>query len=309
MKLSLIIPCYNDAARLKRTLASVLSECEDTQIIVVDNNSTKEHDELADLKEKYSNLVEFYETVPGDQGTGYARNMGLSKIRGEWTMFADSDDYFYEGWFKKVSQYFESEYDIVYFSLGSETELNKEPPSRHIQYERLIKTYLQKRERSELIIRCNWVLSQSRLLRSRLIFENNLHFENVRFSDDVMFNVKAGYYANKIYVDESTIYCLVERGDSVTKNVSYEAKKAHLCEFCKQNLFLRQNLNRKDYNYISVRQGAYKRFKNTVKDRDFATIVSVFLLYRQYKVPLAANILRIMYCKIRNMFALQNLLQ
>lgn len=91
-RLTLIIPVYNRATVVERTLASVEAQtARDFDIILVDNNST---DDTAAVLRRWSestsrNVMVLNETR---KGAASARRCGASAAVTEWLMFFDSDD-------------------------------------------------------------------------------------------------------------------------------------------------------------------------------------------------------------------------
>lgn len=87
---SVIIPVYNDAARLTLCLAALAEQTYPRsrfEIIVIDNGS----DEPLAVKaavEPYDNVILAYEATPGSYA---ARNLGISLARGEAIAFTDAD--------------------------------------------------------------------------------------------------------------------------------------------------------------------------------------------------------------------------
>ena len=87
-RFSLIIPTYNRAALLERTLQSVFAQTfEDFETIVVDDGSA---DETHALLERCGDRVTALRQT--NRGPGSARNLGLKHARGEYVVFLDSDD-------------------------------------------------------------------------------------------------------------------------------------------------------------------------------------------------------------------------
>jgi len=85
---SVIIPTFNRAALVARTLDSVLGQTmADLEVIVVDDGST---DSTADVIGKYGGKVKFLQQK--NRGPGAARNVGLRAAVGEFAAFLDSDD-------------------------------------------------------------------------------------------------------------------------------------------------------------------------------------------------------------------------
>lgn len=91
MKLSIIIPAFNEARLIEQTLQSVATSVAanatrsfTSEVIVVDNNST---DNTAELARQAGALVVF---EPINQ-IGRARNTGAAQATGEWLLFLDAD--------------------------------------------------------------------------------------------------------------------------------------------------------------------------------------------------------------------------
>ncbi len=288
MKLSIIIPHYNDPKRLKRCLDSILSECKDTQIIVVDDRSTSEIEQYNQIVADYSRKVEFYTNTSSFKGCAGARTEALKHVTGEWLLFADSDDYLLTGWFDIVREWLESESDLILFSPTSRYEETGKESNRHILYANLISNVKKGFKGAELLAKYNYWLPLSKLIRYSVITENNITFEHVRYSDDVLFSIKVSFFAKSTAFDERQIYCITDRENSITKDLSEEAYFSHLEEFCKQSSFLDTHLSKKEWKYISVRQGALGRL-NKGKKYGIGNYMKYRKLYRKYNIPLWAN--------------------
>lgn len=90
MKLSIIVPVYNDELNIERAINSLLFQTEKVKIIVVDDGSTDKTKEIVNaLIEKNSN-IEYY--CKDNSGIADARNYGISKVDTEYFGFLDSDD-------------------------------------------------------------------------------------------------------------------------------------------------------------------------------------------------------------------------
>lgn len=92
--LSIVIPVYNRASIVERTLDSVAAQsCRDFKLVLVDNNST---DETADVLKRWSVLdgsgIETEILTEKCQGAASARDRGLGEVNTPWVMFFDSDD-------------------------------------------------------------------------------------------------------------------------------------------------------------------------------------------------------------------------
>ena len=90
-KISIIMPVYNGAKYLEKSLESVSRQTfKDLEVICVDDGSTDNSLEVLDeLKAKY----DFIKVISQEnQGSGKARNTGLQNAGGEYIAFLDADD-------------------------------------------------------------------------------------------------------------------------------------------------------------------------------------------------------------------------
>ena len=87
-KVSVIIPAYNASEYLSQTLESVLVQTySDFEIILVDDGSTDETDQVIAKYSSHLNLIQ-----QENKGLSAARNAGLNMAIGEYLVFLDADD-------------------------------------------------------------------------------------------------------------------------------------------------------------------------------------------------------------------------
>jgi glycosyltransferase involved in cell wall biosynthesis len=85
---SVVIPAYNEASRIDRSIQSVLGQTHPVdEIIVVDDGST---DGTAEVVAKYAGRVTCISQA--NQGQSATRNTGIRAARHEWVAFLDADD-------------------------------------------------------------------------------------------------------------------------------------------------------------------------------------------------------------------------
>jgi len=93
-RLSIVIPAYNEAARIEGTLERVLwcvQKCAwDAEVLVVDDGST---DRTVEIVQQWAARNERLHLVknPGNRGKGYSVRNGLLQAAGEIVMFTDAD--------------------------------------------------------------------------------------------------------------------------------------------------------------------------------------------------------------------------
>lgn len=116
MRLSVIIPAYNEEKRLPKTLAAVnqylLKQSYDYEILVVNDGSKDKTVEVAEvLASKIKNLK-----VTGyakNQGKGYAVRFGMLEAKGDCRLFTDADNSTSIDQIEKMWSWFEKGFDVV----------------------------------------------------------------------------------------------------------------------------------------------------------------------------------------------------
>jgi len=90
--LTAVIPCYNSAAYMSRAIDSLLSGGEEMEIIIVNDGSTDNTQEIAeDYQRKYPDIIRVISQENG--GHGEAVNTGLYNATGLYFKVVDSDDW------------------------------------------------------------------------------------------------------------------------------------------------------------------------------------------------------------------------
>ena len=214
---SIVIPHKNTASLLERLLDSipwVLSP----QVIVVDNNSSDEELQQVEMLRQRFDFLLCHST---GCGAGDARNVGLQRATGQWVLFADSDDYFMPEASNLISAHADDSADIVFFDVVSAYSETLEPAYRDRSVKLLFQRYHREHDNPD-VFRCLYTNPWGKMIRRRLITENHLVFEDIVSGNDVYFSVTAGLAARSVVVDERELYCVTVRQQSVTSTVDKE---------------------------------------------------------------------------------------
>jgi len=114
---SIIVPAYNASLYLDRCLSSILNQSidkNDMEIILVDDGSIDDTWKLCcRYANEYHNISAF---TKNNGGVSSARNYGMSKARGRYLMFVDSDDTLHIETVRSVTTFmseYENEVDLV----------------------------------------------------------------------------------------------------------------------------------------------------------------------------------------------------
>ena len=238
--LSIIIPHYNSVNSLIALLNSI-PEQEDIQVIVVDDKSNKCAEEYNALKNKYRH-VKFLHNNSDTKGAGVCRNIGLQNAQGKWLLFADADDFFVDGFYDRVTVFFDTQNDIVFFSPTSKDNLTGEESDRHLQYKERIQNYIENAgEESVLYLRYTFYVPWSKMFRHAFIKDNNIFFDETIASNDVMFSTKSGHYMQTFQVSDETIYCVTKGIGTLTKTISENVFDARVAVYVDYGKFLQKN--------------------------------------------------------------------
>ncbi|OOE43960.1 glycosyltransferase family 2 protein [Salinivibrio kushneri] len=209
IKLSVIIPYHNNKKQLLRLLESIPKKY-GLEIIVVDDNS---FEPLTLNDENYDVTILKNE---GKRWAGAARNKGLKYANGKYVIFADSDDFFTNGAFDILESCLSDDYDVFFFNPTSVKD-NGEKSGRHLLYSDLVKQYILYGNRDILY---KYHAPWSKVFKKSYLIDNDIFFDEVVASNDIVFSVKASLLANSFSVLDKCIYCIVESKDSLTKNRS-----------------------------------------------------------------------------------------
>lgn len=125
IKFSVVIPVYNSSNYLKKCLESLVNQTfNDIEIICINDGSTDDSKNIIEKYKKKYNNIKLYNIT--NHGQSYARNYGLSKAKGKYISFIDSDDYVDENMFNKLNEFLnDNNYDIVMFDYTTVTTDNK----------------------------------------------------------------------------------------------------------------------------------------------------------------------------------------
>lgn len=107
--LSVVIPVYNSEETISRCLKSVLEQTyKDLEIIIIDDGSTdKSFEKCRGFSDERITILK-----TDNGGVSRARNIGISKAKGEYITFLDSDDWIDKNAYEKMMACFDKNIDI-----------------------------------------------------------------------------------------------------------------------------------------------------------------------------------------------------
>ena len=210
---SIIIPHKEIPDLLMRCLKSI-PVSEDIQVIVVDDNSTGADTYLDKYPELSRPYLEFVRTTKGG-GAGYARNVGLDRAKGKWLLFADADDFYVDDMYDIITTYAESDADVIYFqkqAVYSDDINRKSPRSGYI--DKIMDIYLKTGD--ELPVRTRYNVPWGKMIKKSLVENHHIRFEEIKYSNDILFSVHVGCLAKKIEAIDTVLYVVTSHEGSAT---------------------------------------------------------------------------------------------
>lgn len=186
MEISIIIPVYNAASYLKRTMESLIKiSIKEVEFICVDDGSTDQSPAI--LNEYASRDERFIMIGQEHQGVSAARNRGLAVAEGTYVMFMDADDCFVVENMNRIRQYLDEGIDIFLFPYIMCTEGKEEmcllpTVAQCKNMEELKRAAVESKE-----INSVW----AKVYRRKVITEHKLFFrQGIKMGEDLIFNLQ-----------------------------------------------------------------------------------------------------------------------
>lgn len=211
MKYSVIIPVYNVEKYINRCVKSILSQrYNNLEILLIDNGSTDRSGSICDIyANEYANIFVYHIE---NHGVGSARNFGLSKARGEFIYFVDSDDYLVGNLFAEFEDKLTPDLDLLVFSYYNSFEqemIEKNRTKKILPYNGSYDKYDFSKIFKDLFLSDMLYTVWNKFYRREFLLENNLSFEQYELGEDVRFNLDIYRNVNKVYLSQDSYYVYV----------------------------------------------------------------------------------------------------
>ena len=208
VKLSIIIPVYNVENYISQCLDSILNQTfKDFEIICVNDGST---DNSLNALLKYKNKDERITIIDKkNEGSGIARNTGLTIAKGDYVYFVDGDDWIEDNSLGKiVSKADELNTDILIF--GGLSYYNGKGKKGCYSADKLPKKYLNKVFSSEDIKKDIFKFPSTawtKLYKRDFLLINNIKFQDIKIGQDQLPFFHSMIKAQRIALLPENIYC------------------------------------------------------------------------------------------------------
>lgn len=239
IKISVIMPVYNVARYLRRSIDSVLKQTfKGFELILVDDGST---DASPSILDEYKENPRVNVIHKKNSGSGLSRNAGLDVAKGQYVYFMDPDDWLEGEMLRDNYELIRKENpDILLF--GSYDHFENRVTSQNLDNE-----FLQSKnsflERFPQLFKKNVMYTVwNKIYKKSFLLNFNLRFGSERSGQDYVFNIKVYDKVNTMLVTNKKYYhYVIQRKDSATTNFRkdmfdlYKHEQIELINFIEKN--------------------------------------------------------------------------
>ena len=285
-KISVIIPVYNAEEYLERAINSVLKQTlgfENIELILIDDKSTDNSRKIIQkFADKYVNIIPiFLEKNTGSPSV--PRNEGIKKSSGEFIMFMDNDDEYYEDLCEVLyNTIVSTNADLVSCPYYDDDSIFKKEITFNFYNENSIIGTDYITYNDNLLLIFDNVVIWNKIFKREMIVKNNIQFyetvgEDFVFCMEYLVNIK-----NRVWLKHYHGYHKHIRQDSLIMNINMKN--------------IKEKLNAHNYIYeliIDKIEGDEELFINTIFELTIVSTISEIPNLKNYNEILES--LRLLY--------------
>lgn len=215
--LSLIIPIYNSEKFLNNILNKLKTQIdENTEVLLIDDGS---NDNSLEICKKYAkNNLNFKLVHQKNKGASAARNNGISKAKGEFIAFLDSDDNITDDYIKVISELCKNtNSDIIQLDYYYGANVDE----YSLQTNNLNQGTISYEDFCEFLLAQNSNPPWNKIYRRSSIVNNNILFdEDMTMGEDILFTLNVMKKVNSIQIEHKSVYFYLNNIDGLCANVN-----------------------------------------------------------------------------------------
>ena len=280
---SVIIPVYNDEPFLSPCLTSIINQSySNIEVICINDGSTdKSMSVLDEFKKKDSRIKVF---VQKNKGASSARNLGLSRAKGEYILFVDGDDWIELDTVKHLlDNAISNNSEVVLFNSieqGIEsTKIRRYPIYVNEDFNNFTFDY----SINKNLVLNSFMVIWSKFYKKSFLDDNEILFKGRIFNDNI-FHVKTMLCASRMSFLPETLYNYRKENQHSLQNTTAGTKKS----LVKFKIFdeikkLLKLYNKYDELYINFQEFKIRESKNrfelinpNLKEKTFNIIKDIF---------------------------------
>ncbi len=241
--ISIIIP-YHDNKEQVKVLLDTIPDNGDVEVILV--NDIFDAKLLGYTRFSKTKYVELRNSPPA-KWAGASRNTGVKYSSSKYIVFADSDDKLLTKQFLQLLTTLNVAGPFDYaVSLPTSVLVDTgKIGTRHLVYKKMINEFIISNNKISLL---RHHVPWGKIFSRSFLWDNQLKFEEVIASNDVLFSLSCCLASEKIVFIDNAFYCATESNSSLSRTMSKKIALSRFKEAVKYNdLLIKYNL--KDYLY------------------------------------------------------------
>lgn len=220
IKASIIIPCYNSAKTIERTLHSIINQLHKNVEILILNDGSKDDLENIINKKIYKTMNIKY-IKKENTGVSDTRNVGLKMATGKYIFFVDSDDVISPNFvYRNILECEENNFDCIMSNQSRDVDsvergkMDKfNHKALHHERDKTLEYFMYNKER---------IVFASMIYRKKLIDDLNLQFDvKTKYGEDLEFVWKYLVNCNKIGILKESMYGYYNNPTSAVNTVKW----------------------------------------------------------------------------------------
>ncbi|WP_299524197.1 glycosyltransferase [uncultured Methanobrevibacter sp.] len=221
VEISVIIPIFNAEKYLDKCLDSIINQSfTNLEIICVNDGST---DGTLDILKEYSKKDARIKIINiENHGSGYARNIALDEVNGNYVSFIDADDWVDLNFYEILHEFIvnNGKVDMLFFQIinyiNSSGNLVETELYNHECLRKYDGTIFTPEECEDDLFKIP-VCPISKLYKTSFLKDNNIHFPIDLIFEDNVFFYNAFFHANKLGFIKKHFYYRRRHGNSITQ--------------------------------------------------------------------------------------------
>lgn len=224
-KVSIIIPAYNAENHINKCIFSVINQSyKNIEIILVNNGSTDNTLNICMQWAKKDSRIKILDQK--NKGVSNARNQGIKQAIGEYIVFVDSDDYLQDNSVEILYNHIENkDIDVVYCDYYNVTK------KEIIACEEILDYKVYHAQDISIVIRNmfgggRYYSSIWRgIYKKSIIDEKELRFKQMKYAEDLLYNIEYLINCNNIEIISDKLYCYVQNNDSSLQKLKHNVEE------------------------------------------------------------------------------------
>lgn len=218
--ISVVVPCYNAAKYIQKTLDSILNQSiNDIELIVVDDGSKDDTIKVVEGILEGSKIM--YRVISKDNGgVSSARNVGLKNSQGRYIYFLDSDDYIEDNMMELMTKQLDDyNADIVFCGYDYVNEDGTSYKHYDKEYNYIMKCLSGVEAFKEILNSNIHIWTGSVVYKRELLLKNNIeYYEGCNYGEDYEFICKCICKSERVISVNKILAHYVQRDTSLVHN-------------------------------------------------------------------------------------------